>query len=113
MAQKIPVRDFDSQRFNVVLAGVRYTLKFRWNETCEKWFFEIERNGETLYGPTCLTCGQWAARGLPCLPVSFGGLYLEEVNQDVTGRQALPCGSKCLWFYTSFEIYMLYGTVAS
>jgi len=112
MPQQIPVRDFENpQRFNVVLGGRRYSLVLSFNPVCEKWFVEVIADGQTLIGPECLTCGQFALRGLPCMPATFGGLYLEPVNDDVTGRRALPCGSKRLWFYSSAELFLRYGTV--
>ena len=110
MPQKIPARNFDYHRQTMVLGDLRYGITLRWNEACQQWAYAIDIDGQIVKGFEFLVEGQIVANAQPCLPWSFGGLYLERVDTNTTGMDALIDGSLCLWFFHSFEIYQLYGS---
>lgn len=111
MPERIEVRDFENQSFSVVLGGQRYRIGLRYNPTCDIWMVSVSQNGELVVQGVPLVKNGLILSGLSCLPASFGGLYLEVKDSNVTGSQALISGAQCLWFYTSQEVYALYGTV--
>lgn len=109
--EKIPTREgLDYYRQTMILGGLRYGLSLRWNPACEKWAYAIDVDGEIVKGYEFLVEGQIVANAQSCLPWSFGGLYLERVNNNFTGMEALPKGSLCLWFYHSGWIFTQTGS---
>lgn len=111
MAEKIPVRDFENQTLTAVLAGQRYSINLRYNPACSQWMVKISQSGQCLVGFVPLQEGRLILTALPCLPASFGGLYLEVLDTTVIGQDALISGAQSLWFYDSAEVFQLYGTV--
>ena len=111
MAEKLPVRDFEHQTFSAILGGQRYSMTLRWNPACSVWTVRVAQNGTNLVGFVPLVQGQINITALPCLPASFGGLYLEVVDSTVAGSEALISGAQCLWFFHSAEVFLMFGTV--
>ena len=111
MAEKILVRDFENQTFTAVLGNQRYSISLKYNPACETWSVKISQRGECLVGFVPLQEGRIILTALPCLPATFGGIYLEVLDSAVTGSEALISGAQCLWFYNSAEVYLLFGTV--
>lgn len=109
--EKIPVVEgLDYYRRTMILGGFRYGITLRYNKECDKWSYEIDIDGETVYGPFQMPENTIFANALPCLPWSFGGLYLERVNTNFTGIDALGKGSLCLWFVHSYRVFLDYGS---
>ena len=111
MAEKIPVRDFEHQTMSAVLGGQRYSITLRWNETCGYWTIQISQNGEVQFGHYPLQENGFVGDANSCLPASFGGLFLEVIDSNVTGSEALISGAQCLWFFDSAEVFAIYGTI--
>lgn len=111
MAEKIPVRDFENQTFTAVLGGQRYSINLKYNPACDAWSVKISQRGECLAGFVPLQRGRIILTAMPCLPATFGGLYLEVLDPSVTGSEALISGAQCLWFYNSAEVFLMFGTV--
>ena len=111
MAEQIIVRQFENQTFPVILAGQRYNISLKWNNTCQTWSVKVARNGNDLFGFVPLTLGRLIGQGLQCVPPSFGGLYLEVCDPAASGPEALFSEAQKLWFFDSAELYLQTGTV--
>jgi len=109
--QKIPTREgFDYYRQTMVLGNLRYGLNLRYNPTCDLWMYAIDIDGSIVLGYEALVEGQIVANTSACLPWSFGGLFLERVNTNFTGIDALPRGSLCLWFFHTAWLHAQTGS---
>lgn len=111
MPQQLASPITEHQTYSVVLSGQRYNIALRYNDACSTWSARVSQSGEVIAGYFPLSPNRIALSALPCLPASFGGLYLEQTDSNFTGSGGFESGSLTLWFFSSAEVYAAYGTV--
>ena len=74
-AYQIPLTS-DPQQFEILLAGVNYTITSRWNDQCGFWFINIaDSNGDPIASNIPLITGADCLDGLDYLEID-GSLYI-------------------------------------
>lgn len=81
LVQEVPLAA-TSQTLQIVLAGVRYVLTVRWNETNSAWTLDItDSAGRTVNGIPIITGVDLLA---PYSYLNFGGSLVAQTDTDAT-----------------------------